>query len=95
MIILTGSEDSFLKVSLYDPNLNNLSPLHTFSNHVASVRSISKILVSVDPTTSTREYLVLSAGSRMQAHIYRASYSLLNDCDFTMSHLCHFMNSFE
>jgi len=46
--------------------------MHTFSNHVASIRSICKIALNKEKN----EYLVMSAGSRMQAHIYKAKFTL-------------------
>lgn len=65
-MILTGSEDTFLKLSLYKDQENTLEPMHTFSNHVGSIRSISKIYIGEDYAKSKqREYLILSAGSRM------------------------------
>lgn len=43
------------------------------------------------------EYLILSAGSRMQAQVYRASFSASdgNTAGFKMEHVCQFMRSFE
>ena len=81
-IILTGSEDTFLKASVFDGK--ELIPLVTFSNHVASIRSIAKIKLDGE------NYLVMSAGSRMQAHLYIATLP-----EFSMSHFCHYLKNYE
>lgn len=62
MIVITGSEDTFLKVSYF--HMNELKPMQTFSNHIASIRSISKLRIS-PKESKQKEYLILSAGSRM------------------------------
>lgn len=84
LIILTGSEDTFLKVSYFTNSTQQLTTLQTFCNHVASIRSISTLQVS--PT----DFIIVTAGSRMQAHIYK-----FNTQQLSMSHLCEFMRSFE
>jgi hypothetical protein len=90
LIVLTGSEDTFLKVNLYKDK--KLTPMQTFANHVASIRSITKLRLS-PKYSQTHEYLVMSAGSRMQAQLYRATFS--TEKDFTMNHICQFMKSFD
>ncbi|CDW88527.1 wd40 repeat domain-containing protein [Stylonychia lemnae] len=94
-IILTGGEDSFLKISEYSTNNKDFKMTQSFSNHVASIRSISKAKyrsANLDEGFSQRTYYVLSAGSRMQANLF---YAKLNQDNFEMSHLCNFMRSSE
>ena len=83
-LVFTGSEDTYVKVS--ELGEGKLVPLQTFSDHVASVRCLAKLrLVS-------NEHLVVSAGSRMEANVYKV---ILDQTSHKVVHLCHFMRSFE
>ena len=78
-MIISGGEDTYVKVSIFENGVFKL--LQTFSNHVASVRAISKLKISDG-------HLIVTAGSRLQANVYRLK-------DESLSHVCHFMRSFE
>lgn len=58
--------------------------------HAGSIRTISK--TKIREQLGEREYIVVSAGSRMQANIYRV---VIKDGDFEMGHICSFMKSSE
>jgi hypothetical protein len=64
MILLTGSEDTFLKVCEYTKG-QALTVKQIFSNHVASIRAIRKTKLHSHINGPTKEYIVVSAGSRM------------------------------
>eukprot|EP00347_Sterkiella_histriomuscorum_P019530 403341280 len=92
-IVLTGSEDSFLKVSEYDSNTQALNIAQTFSNHVASIRTIAKAKIhSEEQKAGIKQYIVLSAGSRMQANVFQVT---IKEQNFEMSHICNFIRSSE
>jgi hypothetical protein len=82
-IVITGSEDTVLKVSRYEDQ--ELYPMVTFSNHVASIRALAKVRLPGS------RYIVMSAGSRMQAQLYHADLSQ----GFEMSHFCHYFKNYE
>jgi len=83
--VITGSEDTVLKVSRFEDR--ELHPIVTFSNHVASIRAIAKVKLGGS------RYIVMSAGSRMQAHLYHVDMS--QGCFFEMSHFCHYFKNYE
>ena len=60
--MLTGSEDSLLRVL---DNSDQLTVKQTFSDHQASVRTISKVKIPQTITGLGASHLVLSAGSKM------------------------------
>lgn len=61
-LVVTGSEDTYAKVGLFDGT--SLTSLQTFSDHVASVRSLCKLKLS------NGDHLIVSAGSRLEANVY-------------------------
>ena len=62
-LIITGSEDTYIKVSEFDEG--TLKPVQTFSNHVASVRVMCKLKLLQPENSKTRQHLIISAGSRL------------------------------
>ena len=77
-LIVTGSEDTYLKVSLYNKQANDLKMLKTFSNHIASIRCICKAKVYQNlqkGSPGQRSYGLVSAGSRQEANVYMVSLS--------------------
>jgi hypothetical protein len=78
--LITGSEDTHVKVSIFKDN--KLQIHQTFSNHVASVRAIGKTKIG------DSQHIIVSAGSRLEANVYKI-------VGTQMSHICHFMRSFE
>ena len=87
-LIITGSEDTYVKASEF--NGTELRTIQTFSNHVASVRALCKVKI-IDPKSPSLQHILVSAGSRLEANVYRIKRST----GFQMGHICHFMRSFE
>ena len=44
-LIITGSEDTYVKASEFDAEAGTLKTIQTFSNHVASVRALCKVKI--------------------------------------------------
>lgn len=70
-MILTGSEDTYFKVSEYSEG--RLMVKQTFCNHVASIRDI--IIHEMEPSgdiddPNNSKALIMTVGSRMQANIF-------------------------
>lgn len=91
-LLLTGSEDTTFKVSAHlhsDSTLtcHDLKTIQTFSQHEASVRAFSKLRINktcwVFPSIGAATHLVVSAGSKMQAHVF----AYRND---SLNHLCKY-----
>ena len=70
-ILLTGSEDTTFKV-LRVHDSGHLQVLQTFSQHEASVRAFAKCKIPTElgQVLSGATHLVVSAGSKMQAHLF-------------------------
>mmetsp|Transcript_13408 Transcript_13408/g.22832 ORF Transcript_13408/g.22832 Transcript_13408/m.22832 type:complete len:134 (-) Transcript_13408:954-1355(-) len=103
-LLITGSEDTHLKVSVYDHRTRQLDILQTFNNHVGSVRAIVKVRLR-GTGSSSPSHLVITGGSRLEANLFLVEQPKSGQLDgsegslgappYQMSHLCHFMRSFE
>lgn len=91
-LVVTGSEDTYLKVSEF--HSDKFKPVQTFSNHVASVRALCKLKLLQNENSGVRVHLIVSAGSRLQANVYKVIENT-QDHSYSMGHICHFMRSFE
>ena len=95
--LVTGSEDTTFKV-LHDFDdhsliLPHLRVTQTFSQHEASVRAFAKTKISHELLDETHvmlrdaTHLVVSAGSKMQAHLFAA---VPKDGSIALIHLCRY-----
>ena len=89
--LLTGSEDTTFKVLKVGPD-GLLEVAQTFSQHEASVRAFAKCKIPLSFQQQTSDggplsrqtHLVVSAGSKMQAHLFAWSSAL------GLQHLCKY-----